>query len=128
MQACLLAGVYSRDVLFIDLDYRVEGLSALTEYSARMYESVAQIGFRFEEVTAGYGRALLRWEVTLRKWREEFSANLPRVRALGYPESFIRMWEFYLCYCEGAFLESNIGNVQMLLAKPLNRRASLGYA
>ena len=33
------------------------------------------------------------------------------------------MWEFYLCYCEGSFLERYIGDVQMILAKPLNRMA-----
>ena len=32
------------------------------------------------------------------------------------------MWEFYLCYCEGGFEERAIGDVQMLLAKPGNRR------
>ena len=69
----------------------------------------------------------LHYATTLRKWRGRFFAHLDAVRALGYPDSFIRLWEFYLCYCEGAFLERNIGNVQMLLAKPRNRRTSLAY-
>jgi len=47
------------------------------------------------------------------------------VRALGFPDEFIRMWEFYLCYCEGGFIERAIGDVHMLLAKPDNRRAPL---
>ena len=47
------------------------------------------------------------------------------MRALGYPESFIRMWEFYLCYCEGGFEERALGDVHMLLAKPGNRRAPI---
>jgi len=63
------------------------------------------------------------YATTLRKWRENFHASLDRVRALGYPERFVRMWEFYLCYCEGGFEERAIGDVQMLLAKPGNRRA-----
>jgi cyclopropane-fatty-acyl-phospholipid synthase len=58
------------------------------------------------------------YATTLRLWRENFFANLPQVRQLGYPDSFIRMWEFYLCYCEGGFLERQIGDVQMLLTKP----------
>jgi cyclopropane-fatty-acyl-phospholipid synthase len=62
---------------------------------------------------------------TLRLWRERFFANLDRVQALGYPESFIRLWEFYLCYCEGGFAERYIGDVQMVLAKPGYRGASL---
>ncbi len=45
------------------------------------------------------------------------------MRALGYDERFIRMWEFYLCYCEGGFLERSIGDVQLLFARPENRRA-----
>jgi uncharacterized protein with NAD-binding domain and iron-sulfur cluster len=38
-----------------------------------------------------------------------------------YPNTFIRMWEYYLCYCEGGFAERYIGDVQMLFAKPLYR-------
>jgi cyclopropane-fatty-acyl-phospholipid synthase len=69
----------------------------------------------------------LHYATTLNRWRTRFLANVGAVRALGYPDSFIRLWEYYLCYCEGGFLERNIGNVQMLLAKPGNRRPSLGY-
>ena len=50
---------------------------------------------------------------------------LDRVRALGFPDSFIRMWEYYLCYCEGGFRERAIGTVQVLLTKPLCRREPL---
>jgi cyclopropane-fatty-acyl-phospholipid synthase len=69
----------------------------------------------------------LHYATTLNHWRSRFFANLEAVRARGYSDSFIRLWEFYLCYCEGAFLERNIGTVQLLLAKPGSRRASLGY-
>jgi cyclopropane-fatty-acyl-phospholipid synthase len=62
---------------------------------------------------------------TLRHWRERFFANLTEVRKLGYSEEFIRMWEFYLCYCEGGFRERVIGDVQMLFTKPLCRRAPI---
>jgi cyclopropane-fatty-acyl-phospholipid synthase len=55
---------------------------------------------------------------TLARWRQNFLHQLDAVRALGYPERFIRMWLFYLCYCEGGFRERDIGTVQMLLAKP----------
>lgn len=55
---------------------------------------------------------------TLADWRARFLDNLEQVRELGYPESFIRMWEFYLCYCEGGFEERAIGDVQILLSKP----------
>jgi cyclopropane-fatty-acyl-phospholipid synthase len=57
------------------------------------------------------------YATTLARWRENFLANLPRVRALGLPESFIRMWEFYFCYCEAGFAERALSDVQMLLEK-----------
>jgi cyclopropane-fatty-acyl-phospholipid synthase len=65
------------------------------------------------------------YATTLRHWRERFFENLPTVRKLGYPDSFIRLWEYYLCYCEGGFAERQLGNVQMLLTKPYCRRAVL---
>jgi len=63
------------------------------------------------------------YATTLRRWREAFFAALPSVRALGYPESFVRMWDFYLCYCEGGFAERQLGDVHMLLTKPRSRIA-----
>jgi cyclopropane-fatty-acyl-phospholipid synthase len=58
------------------------------------------------------------YATTLRKWRENFFANIGRVRALGYPEEFIRLWDYYLCYCEGGFAERQLGDVHMLMVKP----------
>ena len=74
--------------------------------------------FHLEDIGPHYAR-------TLRAWRERFLARLPEVRALGYPEGFVRLWEFYLCYCEGGFEERQLGDVQMLLTKPHARRPSL---
>jgi cyclopropane-fatty-acyl-phospholipid synthase len=65
------------------------------------------------------------YATTLKHWRERFLARLDKVRELGYPEEFIRMWEYYLCYCEGGFRERAIGTAQVLLGKPLNRRKVL---
>lgn len=65
---------------------------------------------------------------TLRMWRERFFANLAEVRRLGYPDSFVRLWEFYLCYCEGGFAERQLGDVQVLLTKPDCRRAAIAAA
>ncbi len=58
------------------------------------------------------------YATTLRRWREAFFARLPEIRALGLPDTFIRMWDFYFCYCEGGFAERQLGNVHMLLTKP----------
>jgi cyclopropane-fatty-acyl-phospholipid synthase len=62
------------------------------------------------------------YATTLAHWRQNLRANLAKVRGLGYGEEFIRMWEYYFCYCEGGFMERVIGDVQMLLVKPGNRR------
>jgi len=58
---------------------------------------------------------------TLRLWRERFWEKVDQVRALGYPENFVRLWDFYLCYCEAGFAERYTGDVQILLAKPQYR-------
>ena len=65
---------------------------------------------------------------TMRIWRQRFRSNLDEVRRMGFGEAFIRMWEFYLCYCEGGFAERYISDVQLLLAKPFNRRTPVPAA
>ena len=57
------------------------------------------------------------YATTLRFWRENLLRNRERVRALGYPERFLRMWEFYLCYCEAGFAERALGDVQALFER-----------
>jgi cyclopropane-fatty-acyl-phospholipid synthase len=69
---------------------------------------------QLEDITPHYAR-------TLREWRRRFFANIEKVRALGFSDTFVRMWEYYLCYCEGGFAERYIGDVQMLFTKPLCR-------
>ena len=65
------------------------------------------------------------YATTLRMWRERLFSRLDEVRGLGYPERFIRMWEYYLAYCEGGFREQVIGTAQLLLVKPQCRRSPL---
>ncbi|MFQ6405775.1 class I SAM-dependent methyltransferase [Methylophilus sp. 'Pure River'] len=60
----------------------------------------------------------LHYATTLRHWRENFFAHIEAVRKLGYSEVFIRMWDFYLSYCEGGFAECALGDVHLLMAKP----------
>ena len=74
--------------------------------------------FHLEDLTPNYAE-------TLKNWRIRMFNNIERVRALGYPEEFIRMWEYYLCYCEAGFRERYLGDVQMLLTKPESRRAPI---
>jgi len=58
---------------------------------------------------------------TLRRWRANLHAREDEVERLRLGRAFRRMWELYLCYCEGGFLEGNVSAVQMVLAKPSRR-------
>jgi cyclopropane-fatty-acyl-phospholipid synthase len=57
------------------------------------------------------------YALTLRLWRERFLAQRPAVLALGFDERFIRLWEFYLAYCEAAFTHGNTDVVQYTLVR-----------
>jgi cyclopropane-fatty-acyl-phospholipid synthase len=59
---------------------------------------------------------------TLRRWRQSFHMRLDDVRRLGYSEQFIRLWNYYLCYCEAAFEERHVGVLQIQFDKPQCRR------
>jgi cyclopropane-fatty-acyl-phospholipid synthase len=74
-----------------------------------------------EDITAHYA-------TTLERWRERFLAATERLSELGYDERFRRLWELYLCYCEGGFRERRIQDVQLLLAKPGYRSAVVSPA
>jgi len=65
------------------------------------------------------------YALTLRSWRQAFMSQIDTVREQGYSETFIRMWEFYLCYCEGGFKERAIGVAHLVFAKPGCRSESL---
>lgn len=62
---------------------------------------------------------------TLRRWRSGFHSHLDDVKRLGYPERFIRLWDYYLCYCEAVFEERHIGLLQLQFDKPQCRRDAL---
>jgi cyclopropane-fatty-acyl-phospholipid synthase len=64
-----------------------------------------------EDLTAHYA-------TTLERWRERFLDAAQQLSELGYDERFRRLWELYLCYCEGGFRERRIQDIQLLLAKP----------
>jgi cyclopropane-fatty-acyl-phospholipid synthase len=96
----------------------IPSVTALTDSLTRVTDMRL---FHMEDIGPHYAR-------TLELWRQNFFAQLPAVRRLGYSEQFIRMWEFYLCYCEGGFAERQLGDVQMLFTKPDCRRAALATA
>ena len=56
---------------------------------------------------------------TLRRWRLRFLAQDVQVRQLGFDTRFMRIWEFYLAYCEAAFAAGNTDVVQFTLRRPV---------
>ena len=63
---------------------------------------------------------------TLRTWRENLAERRHDAHALGYGEPLLRLWDFYLCYCEAGFCEHRTGLVHMHLVKPEWRADSEG--
>ncbi len=70
--------------------------------------------FDLEDITPHYA-------TTLRRWRENFIENLDQVKELGFSDAFIRMWIYYLQYCEAGFEERYLGDVHLFFTKPLAR-------
>jgi len=90
---------------------------------AAMLDSIAR---RTDLQLAGLQDIGLDYARTLCDWRERFLARLADVRALGYPDEFIRMWEWYLAYCEAGFRERATSTVQLVFDKPRCRLAASG--
>ena len=65
-----------------------------------------------EDITSHYAK-------TLNIWRNNFLNKTKEVKDLGFPDSFIRLWEFYFTYCEAGFLEKNIGDYQFVFSKQM---------
>lgn len=64
----------------------------------------------------------LHYAETLARWRERFQAERASISALGFDESFLRLWDFYLAYCEAGFSERRISDVQLVFEAPGARR------
>jgi len=71
--------------------------------------------FHAEDMGVHYAR-------TLAEWRASFLNAIEEVKRLGFDDRFIRMWDYYLAFCEGAFLERHISDFQLLLTKNYNPR------
>jgi cyclopropane-fatty-acyl-phospholipid synthase len=90
-------------------------LSALLESAARATDFRLE---HLEDLSPHYAE-------TLRRWRARFHGNREAIRALGHDERFLRLWDFYLAGCEGAFEERYVRSAQLLLSRPRARRPSL---
>ena len=81
-------------------------LAAVTPIMKAITDETDMRLYHMEEITSHYVK-------TLQCWRKQFFEHIRDVRAMGFSERFIRMWEYYLCYCEAGFAENYIGDVQM---------------
>jgi len=63
---------------------------------------------------------------TLRRWKAAFFDRLAEVRALGFDDRFVRMWDFYLSSCEAAFRTRSLGNLQVVIGRAGERPRRAG--
>jgi cyclopropane-fatty-acyl-phospholipid synthase len=89
-------------------------IPSVTAISSAVKRSTDVRLFQMEDIGPHYA-------TTLRDWRKNFFNNIERIKGLGYSEQFIAMWQFYLCYCEGGFLERTLGTSHLVFVKPENR-------
>jgi cyclopropane-fatty-acyl-phospholipid synthase len=81
------------------------------------------------QVLAGYTSLVIKqvdsigphYALTLARWRERFLANREKILELGFPETFIRRWEYYFSYCQVGFAQHYIDDLQIVMTRPRNR-------
>jgi cyclopropane-fatty-acyl-phospholipid synthase len=83
-------------------------VAAMTTGSELCVEGVENIGIHYAE--------------TLRVWRETFLARRDEVLALGFDETFVRTWEYYLAFCEAGFRTRALADYQVVMSRPFNDR------
>ena len=64
---------------------------------------------------------------TLKLWRDKYKSEIKEIKRMGYSDEFLRMWDYYLIYCEAGFRERFIGDVQLVMAKPENKNIQINY-
>ena len=95
-------------------------LVAMPQILNAIKEKTDMVMIDSEDITQHYAK-------TLEIWREDFQKALPQVKELGFSESFTRIWNFYLVYCEAGFLENLIGDFQLVFAKPESKNTQINY-
>lgn len=86
-------------------------LPSLGQIAKHIAEQTDLEMIHLRDITQDYAR-------TLAAWRDRFFQNLGAIKAMDFDDDFERLWEYYLCYCEGGFKERVIGTVQLTFAKP----------
>lgn len=95
-------------------------LTSVTDMTSTMTRYTDMRVIHLEDIGPHYA-------TTVRHWHDRFVARIDAVRELGYSDAFVRMWQFYLCYCEAAFTERAIGTVQILAMRPDARCDRIRY-
>jgi cyclopropane-fatty-acyl-phospholipid synthase len=106
---------YARSVDFIQRHIFPGGhVPSVTKMVNLLTEKTDMVVRGLEDFGLDYAR-------TLRDWRRRFAKSFPTLREHGYDERFRRLWEYYLCYCEGGFQERSISVVHLVASRPGNR-------
>jgi len=82
---------------------------------------VEMIASKTDMVVRGLEDFGLHYAKTLQEWRQRFNTSFQTLQSHGFDERFRRLWEFYLCYCEGGFLERSISVVHLVASRPAHR-------
>ena len=106
---------YSRSVDFIQR-YIFPG--GCVPSNARMLQVIAEKTDMVVRQIDDFGYDYAR---TIKDWRKRFNYSYEHLLEKGYDETFKRLWDFYLCYCEGGFLERSISVIHVVATRPRNR-------
>ena len=110
---------YAQYVRSVDFIQRYIFPGGCVPSNARMMQVLAEktdmVVRHIEDFGLDYAR-------TIKDWRNRFRNSYEYLLQRGYDETFKRLWEFYLCYCEGGFLERSISVVHVVATRPGNRQ------
>ncbi|WP_113906574.1 SAM-dependent methyltransferase [Aliidiomarina celeris] len=102
---------YNRNVDFIQKHIFPGGYLPSMELLAKMYRKYTDMNIRLVDDIG------LHYADTLKDWRVNFNQKLNELEAFGYDDRFSRLWNYYLCYCEGGFRERTVSAVQLMATK-----------
>ncbi|RUO25601.1 SAM-dependent methyltransferase [Aliidiomarina minuta] len=111
------AQAYNRDVDFIQRHIFPGGYLPSIELMSRLLKSKTDLVLReLDDIGLDYAK-------TLSDWRQRFNSRRSELNGLGYDDRFFRLWNYYLCYCEGGFSERRVSAVQFTATKPADKGA-----
>ncbi|WP_192022312.1 SAM-dependent methyltransferase [Shewanella sp. WPAGA9] len=91
-------------------------LPSVSEMNKHVAKQTDMVVWSIDDMGKDYAQTLLHWH-------QRFDHAQQKVKQLGYGEDFIRMWKFYLSYCEGGFLERTTSAVHLVAVRPKYRTA-----